>query len=164
MIGQASFHRGGNAQRLVYPAEIVVCKMQRTSGLQIIEFLRERIGQSRKPADCLTHGHILPLDKASRDVARVGPSSAERPNLVRLNPLAMEILHTQIHQLDTVDACLEGVRTAPPCTILIGYTPETLRKHSALGGLISRGAWGSLLRFYGSPPPSSKRLLLGTSR
>jgi hypothetical protein len=37
--------------------------------------------------------------------------------------------------------------------IQTGYTPETLRIHSALGVLISRGAWGSLLRFYGSPGP-----------
>jgi len=56
----------------MYPAEIVVGKMQSASSLQIVEFLTESIRQASEPADCLPHGQVLPLNKASAYVARVG--------------------------------------------------------------------------------------------
>jgi hypothetical protein len=56
----------------MYPAEVVVREVQRTSGLQIVQLLREGIRQSGETSDGLTNGHILPFNVAGAYVARVG--------------------------------------------------------------------------------------------
>jgi hypothetical protein len=68
------FHCRGHAQRLVYPAKIVVGEMQGTSGLEVVQFLAKGIRQPRESADRLAHGHILPLYVTGRDVPHVRAS------------------------------------------------------------------------------------------
>lgn len=71
MVGEAGFHRWRDPQGLMYPAEIVVGKMQSTTSFQIVQLLRERIGQAREASDRLANRHILALDVACAYVARV---------------------------------------------------------------------------------------------
>jgi len=49
-------------------AEIVVSKVQRDSGFQVRQLLAERIVKPLKVAKLRSHGQILSLNKASRDV------------------------------------------------------------------------------------------------
>jgi hypothetical protein len=76
MIYNASFHSRRNAQTGVYAAEVVMREVQGASGLQIVQFLRVAKGQPRKALDCLTHGEVLALYEARRDMAQVWPSVA----------------------------------------------------------------------------------------
>ncbi len=71
MIANPCFHRWCYAQRLVNPAEIVVHVMERHGVLQILQFLRECIGQTGKPAHRHTHREILPLDVAGGNMVVV---------------------------------------------------------------------------------------------
>ena len=56
----------------MHTTEIVVGKMQRDSGFKMRQFLAERIGEPSKAPKLHPHGRILPFDKASRDMVRIG--------------------------------------------------------------------------------------------
>jgi nicotinic acid mononucleotide adenylyltransferase len=43
VIGQPRFHRWRHSQRLVYPAEIVICEVQGTRGFQVVQRTRENL-------------------------------------------------------------------------------------------------------------------------
>jgi hypothetical protein len=72
VIGKASFHRRGNAQRLVNPAEVVVREMERHGVGEVLDFLGERIGKARKPAHAHPHREVLALDVGRRNVFLLG--------------------------------------------------------------------------------------------
>jgi hypothetical protein len=63
--------RWRNSESLVYSAEIVVGEVQRTRGLEVVQLLRECIGQPRETTNGLTHGHILSFDEAGGYVPHV---------------------------------------------------------------------------------------------
>ena len=46
-------HSGSDPQAAVDPAKIVICEMQRRSGLEVVKLLAESVGQPRQPP----HGH-----------------------------------------------------------------------------------------------------------
>jgi hypothetical protein len=58
---ETCFHCGGNAQRLVNPAEIVVHEVERDGGLMVLDFLGERIGQASESAHRHAHCQVLTL-------------------------------------------------------------------------------------------------------
>src|ERR1700685_1144787 len=53
------------------PAEIIVREMQSASRFQILQFLRKSVRQARKPSHLHSHGQILPLDIAGRNVVGI---------------------------------------------------------------------------------------------
>jgi hypothetical protein len=55
-------------------AEIIVREVQGDSGFQVRELLAKCIGKSREAPKLLSHGQVLALDIASRDVVRIGLS------------------------------------------------------------------------------------------
>ena len=61
MIREPRLHRWGDSQSFVNATEIVERKMQSNSSFQIVELLRERIGEACKPSHLHSHGQILPL-------------------------------------------------------------------------------------------------------
>jgi len=68
MIGNSSFHRGSNAQRFMNPPEIVIREVQSNGSFQVVELLRERIGEARKPSHAHSHGEVLAFYEASAHV------------------------------------------------------------------------------------------------
>jgi hypothetical protein len=78
MIANPCFHSGCHPQGLVNPAEVVVHVMQRNRVLQILQFFREAVGQSRKSAHRHAHGQILPLNIAGRDMVVIGIAGDDR--------------------------------------------------------------------------------------
>lgn len=50
MIGDPGFHRGSHAQGLVNATEVVPCEVERDRCFQVVEFLGERIRESRETA------------------------------------------------------------------------------------------------------------------
>ena len=61
MIRDTRFHRWGDAQRLMYAAEIIVREVQCDCCSQILPLFRERICQPSQAADMHSHGEILAL-------------------------------------------------------------------------------------------------------
>ena len=55
--------------------EIVIREVQGDGGFQVRQLLAERIGESGKAPHLHPHGQVLPLDKAGRDVVRIGIAS-----------------------------------------------------------------------------------------
>ena len=55
MIRDPGFHRGRHAKTGMYPAEIVVGKMQAVRSPQVFPFLAEAIRQAREPPHRHTH-------------------------------------------------------------------------------------------------------------
>src|SRR6185312_12092695 len=74
VVGEASFHSWRHPQSRVYSREVVIREVQRTCSLQVVQLLREGVGQARESANRLPNGHVLPLDKTRGYVARVWPS------------------------------------------------------------------------------------------
>ena len=60
----------------MYPAEIIVRKMQSTSGFVIVQLFAKSVRQSRKPANLHPNREVLALDKAGAYVAQIGASVA----------------------------------------------------------------------------------------
>ena len=61
MIGDSSFHRRGDAERLMDAAEIVIRKVQGDSRSQVLPLFRERIGKPRQSANLHSHREVLAL-------------------------------------------------------------------------------------------------------
>lgn len=57
-------------------AEVVISEVQRTSGLQVVQFLAECVGQARKSANRHPHGEVLPLNVRSAHVFGIRVSLA----------------------------------------------------------------------------------------
>ena len=55
----------------MHAAKVVVGEMQRNGCFQVHQLLAESVRQPRESADRHTHGKVLALYKASRDVVRV---------------------------------------------------------------------------------------------
>ena len=51
--------------------EIIVRKMQRNCGAEVLDLLRERFRQPREPAHAHPHGQILALDQTGRNMRLV---------------------------------------------------------------------------------------------
>src|SRR5438552_14782632 len=71
MIAESCFHRWCYAQGLMNPAEIVVHVMKRNGVLQILQLLAETVSQSCEAAHRHTHGKILALNVAGRNVVSI---------------------------------------------------------------------------------------------
>ena len=54
------------------PHPIIPNEVQRQRMAVILEFLGERVGQSRKSAHRHTHGQVLPFDMRRADMVRIG--------------------------------------------------------------------------------------------
>ena len=78
VIANSCFHCWRHAQGLVNPAKIVVHVMERNGVLQVFEFLREGIRQAREPAHRHSHGQILSLNIAGRNVVVIGCAANNR--------------------------------------------------------------------------------------
>ncbi len=72
--------------------EIVIREVQGDGGFQVRQLLAERIGESGKAPHLHTHGQLLPLDKAGRDVVRIGIAGSGSP----------------VHTLDIISAIRGG--------------------------------------------------------
>lgn len=72
MIGDSRLHRRGHAKCLVDPGEIIVHEVQGGRRLQVLDLLREGVGQPRKSPHAHAHREVLALDKRCGDVARIG--------------------------------------------------------------------------------------------
>ena len=62
MIRESRFHRRGDPEGLVNPAEVVVHEVKRHGVGQVFYFLGERIGKPREPAHAHAHGQVLALN------------------------------------------------------------------------------------------------------
>src|SRR6266513_1253739 len=69
MIAKPRFHCWSNTQRLMNPAEVVMHVMERNSVLQILQLFAESVCESRESAHRHSHGQVLALYIASRNVA-----------------------------------------------------------------------------------------------
>src|SRR5256886_13110876 len=72
MIRDTSFHCRGNAKRLVHPTKIIPREMQAHSCFQVRQLLAESIGQAGEPPELHSHGQVLALNEAGRDVLGIG--------------------------------------------------------------------------------------------
>ena len=110
MIGQPRFHRGRNAKRFVDAAEVVVGEVQRDGCFQVCEFLTESVGQARESADRHSHGEVLALYKASRDVVRIGSSVNDLGydlrdswwGVPRFGAIVLSVIPEQFHKLSKI--------------------------------------------------------------
>jgi hypothetical protein len=67
VIGQASFHRRGDAQRLVNPAEIIVHGVKGHHVFVVFDLLGKRIREPGKSAVGRANGQVLPFNVAGRN-------------------------------------------------------------------------------------------------
>ena len=74
-IRETGFHCRSNAERLVYPAKIVVRKMQGARQPVGFDFFGECICQPGESAHLHTHGELLPLDMAGGEKRRIWMTS-----------------------------------------------------------------------------------------
>ena len=74
MIAKPRFHCWRDTQGLVNSAEIVMHVMESNRVLQILKFLAESVSQSRESAHRHSHGQILSLDVAGRNMFAGGTS------------------------------------------------------------------------------------------
>lgn len=116
MICQPRFHRWRNPQRLMYPAKIVVSKMQSASGFQVVQFLRERICQTGHAPDGHPHRQVASLNKACRNPARVGPSITyldygfnHRRGRVSTSGVVLPVIAEQLYHLREVSLSSENI-------------------------------------------------------
>lgn len=72
MISEARRHRRSHLEGLVDPAEVVVHEMQGQGVFEVLDLLREGVGQSGEPAHLHPHREVLPLGVTGRDVPEVG--------------------------------------------------------------------------------------------
>lgn len=77
MIRQSRFHRGRDAQRRMDATEVVVRKMQIHSSLKILQFPRERIGQTCEAAKLHSDRQVLPFNVAGRNVIGIGVTRSD---------------------------------------------------------------------------------------
>ena len=56
----------------MYPTKVVVREVQSDSGFQVRQLLAERIREPRKSSHCHPDCEVLPSDKASRNLLRIG--------------------------------------------------------------------------------------------
>ncbi len=61
----------------MYAAEIIVSEMQGDSRFQMRQFFAKSVRQPRQPAKLHPHRKVLPFDKTSRDVLRIGIALAD---------------------------------------------------------------------------------------
>jgi len=71
-IRDACLNSGGNAQRAVDLAEVVIGEVQAERGPQIFRLLREAVGQASEAAHLHTHRQVLALHNRSADARRIG--------------------------------------------------------------------------------------------
>jgi hypothetical protein len=97
----------------MYPAKIVIGKMQSASSFQIIEFLGKGVRQARKTPYRHSESEIASLDVTGRDVARVGPSVAylhyrfdHRRRRVPTSGIMLPVISVYLYHLREV--CLSG--------------------------------------------------------
>jgi len=91
-------------------AKVVISEVQRTRDLQIVQFLAEGVGQARKPANCHSHGEVLPLNVRSAHVFGIGVSLANLGyNLhdwlwgVPPGSVVLAVIPVQLYDLPEVD-------------------------------------------------------------
>ena len=77
MISNTRFHRWRHAKAGMYAAEVVVSEVQRDGGFQVRQLFAESVRQARESADRHSHGEVLALYVASRDVVRVRVASSD---------------------------------------------------------------------------------------
>jgi hypothetical protein len=124
MISEPCFHCRSHAKGLVYPAEIVVREVQSTCRLQIVQLLAESVRQPRKPANRLTHRHILAFDKAGGYVAHIGRPVAypyyrfyHRSRGIAASSIVLAVVAVQLYHLREVSLAREHVvNTLPVAT------------------------------------------------
>jgi hypothetical protein len=78
MIANSCFHCWRHAQRLMNPAEVVVHVMERDRVFQILQLFGETVRQPRESAHRHSHGEILALNVAGRNVVVVGCAADNR--------------------------------------------------------------------------------------
>lgn len=72
MIRDSGFHRGRNAKRFVNSAEVIVHVVNCNRGDMILNLFLVRVGQAGESAHVHSHGQVLPLNKAGRNVLWIG--------------------------------------------------------------------------------------------
>lgn len=72
MVCNVCSHRGSYAESLVNTTEVVVHEMEGNRMFVIFDFLREGIRQAREAAHLHSHGEVLALNVARRDMSPVG--------------------------------------------------------------------------------------------
>src|ERR1019366_6326977 len=116
VIGQSAFHRGCDPQRLVYPAKVVVCEVQGTRSFQVVQLLREAIGQSSKSADRHSHSQVLPLHVTGGYMAQIRSSVTyfnyglyHRGRRVSSRRVVLPVIAVQLYQLGKIGLTSEYV-------------------------------------------------------
>jgi hypothetical protein len=71
MICDSSLHRGGDAERLMYPAEVVPSHVQGDGGFQILKLLAKGVHQPREAPQVHPEIQIGPLHMACADMGFV---------------------------------------------------------------------------------------------
>ena len=74
MICYLCFHRRGNADRAVNPAEIIIGEVQRERGPMILELFGESICQPSEASNLHPHRKVLTLDVRRANLLRIGLS------------------------------------------------------------------------------------------
>jgi hypothetical protein len=149
VIGQSTFHRGRNPERLVYSTKIVVREVKGASRFQIVELLAKGVRQTGESADCLAHGHVLPFDVAGRDVPHVRASIAyfyyrlnHRGGRVASSSIVLAVVAIHLYHLGKISHAREYVLDALPVkvesiggqldAVLVGH-PITERSEELVG-------------------------------
>jgi len=131
-VSDLRFHRGCDSERLVYTAEVVIHEVQREGVLVILDFLRERIGQSSEAAHVHPHGKILPFGVAGRDMPPIGiprnggrkRTDALRRAVARL--LCLRFIAVQLHKHGVINFGSEGQING----VQIGFVPIGSQLHA----------------------------------
>src|SRR2546422_633193 len=95
-------------------AEVVIREVQGDGGFQVIHLARESVREPSQPPELHSHGQVLPLHIAGRDMLRVGISAANLGYNLRDPswgvPLIPElpIVSEQFGQLSKVGITREG--------------------------------------------------------
>lgn len=91
-------------------AEIVVTKVQSYRGFQIVQLLRESIGQSGKASHLHSHGQVLSFHETSRDALRIGFALSDlgynlddRARGVFCRAVVLPIIAVQFHELSEIN-------------------------------------------------------------
>ena len=120
MIGDSSFHCGGNAKAFVYPAEVVIREVEGASGFVILQLLRERIGQASETPNRHADREILPFNVAGGNVTRIGPSITNldyrfhhRRRRVTSSGIILPVITVYLYNLREVRLSREHIFDAP---------------------------------------------------
>ena len=114
MLTDTSFHRRSNPQSLMNSREVVPHVEQRNGMNVVLDLFAKAVDQAGKAPHGHTHGQVLALDIASRNMFRIGRTkdrflSCAKTLRGAVRPLSPRIGSVNLHKLRIVDLIGKGV-------------------------------------------------------